>query len=149
MYSSCLFSDSSLYQIFPLELLLNKRGGFCVLIIYAIFGLVTFVSAGIYFLLNSSINCLYIFCFTMHLFYTFDKLVHIDLVIPILINFLYHFLKLSLDLTINLTAKHHPDLLSTNLTIFIAIKQIKSLTKSILLLLFLLLQPKSNKLTKL
>ncbi len=51
LYSSCLFSDSSLYQIFPLELLLNKRGGFCVLIIYAIFGLVTFVSAKIYFFL--------------------------------------------------------------------------------------------------
>lgn len=101
------------------------------------------------FLLNSSIYYFYIFGFTMHLFYTFDKLVHIDLVIPILINFLYHFLKLSLDLTINLTAKHHPDLLSTNLTIFIAIKQIKSLPKPILLLLFLLFQPKRNKLTKL
>ena len=51
MYSSCLFSYFSLYQIFPLELLLNKRGGFCLLVTYEIFALRTFESTGTYFFL--------------------------------------------------------------------------------------------------
>lgn len=160
IYSSCLFSHISLSQIFPLELLLSKTRRvlrisylhylrFCDLLFYPNLLLFDYLLCLYCLLLNFPFFYFCIFCFTVDFFYALDKLIHIDLIIPILIDFLNHFLELSLHLWINLTAKDHPDLLSTDLTIFIPIEQIESLPKSILLLLLLLFESKCNKLAEL
>jgi hypothetical protein len=85
----------------------------------------------------------------MHLLNAFDKLIHINLVISILIDLLYHFLQFSLNLWIDFPTKYQTNLLPADLAVLITIEEIECFSKPLLLLLLLLLQSKSNELTEL